>query len=352
MLNLTDIEHILSYYDLGELYGVTQSSRGFVNETAFIQTSSGRYVVRRNHRRLGVFNHRYRHALIRRLVEHDFPTPAIMPTRDGDTLLRLDNRFYEIVEFVNGSDYDAKNLRQLDSVGTTLAQYHTIVQNWRVPPDDTPPRYLPQNMMGHIEHLLVRDVMSELYFPLTWYADRTAQLRTSLTEDQYARLPQCVIHGDIHRDNLLFEGDRVVALIDFDQATWDSRIADLADALVGFASARVPSSQMSSWGVFTGPLDVDLSTRLITAYARVMPLTPIELDALPTMIETLWMQAELGRVLSTPEGAPDYHESVLNQGKELSAWMGDHKAQLLSRWNDIHSSVPLGKDRYSPALAA
>ncbi len=354
MLTLIDIEQILTFYDLGELYGVTQAYRGFVNETAFINTSAGRFVVRRNHRRLSEAAHLYRHALINRLVANDFPTPALVPTRNGETLLRLDGRLHEILTFVQGTDYAPQRPQQLASIGKTLAHYHQIVRDMPPPLEEPTLRYSPMNAMALIETLLVRDIMGELYVPLSWYSKRTAQLRQTLSEKLYLSLPHCVIHGDIHRDNILFANDDVLALLDFDQTTWDARLVDIADALVAFATATDKSGKMM-WGLFQGPLDEEQSTRFIAAYAEVAPLTPGEITALPVMVELLWLQGELGRVISTPEGAPDYHQSVLDQGQMLSEWMEQHRKQLIARWNKVNEEAvgePLGKAIREPALAA
>lgn len=355
MLTLIDIERILTFYDLGKLYGVTQAYRGFVNETAFIQTSTGRYVVRRNHRRLSEAAQRYRHTLISRLVEHDFPTAALIPTHESDTLLKLDGRLHEIMTYVHGTDYDPNHHQQLASIGETLAQYHQIVESMSPPPDGTPPRYTPMNAMALIETLLVRDVMGELYTSLAWYSRRAAQLRTTLSESLYESLPHTVIHGDIHRDNILFTNDEVLALLDYDQATWDARIVDIADALVAFTTTTDKSGKMM-WGLFQGPLDEEQATRFVEAYTTVFPLTAAEVTALPAVVELLWLQGELGRVISTPEGAPDYHLSVLEQGQILSEWMEQNSKRLIARWKKVNADLdvgePLGKVVLEPALAA
>ncbi len=353
MLSLTDIEHILTFYALGKLYGVTQAYRGFVNETAFIQTSAGRFVVRRNHRRLSESAHRYRHALINCLVEHAFPTPALVPTNTGDTLLHLDGRLHEIMTYVHGSDYDPQRPQQLTHIGATLAQYHRIVQHFPPPAENPGTRYSASNIMALTEKLIMNDIMGDLYEPLTWYSNRAAQLRTMLKDKEYATLPHLVIHGDIHRDNLLFEHDHVVALLDFDQAAYDARIVDIADALVAFASTK-PTNSPISWGLFQGPLDEKQAVRFVSAYARVFPLTSAEITALPVVLEALWLQGELGRVISTPEGAPDYHQSVLDQGRDLSLWMQAHSKQLTMQWNDVNIQAEMEgqKNELEPALAA
>gem|GEM_PF-4412568 len=53
MLTHDEISRVLAHYDVGELRSVRAAGRGMINETAFIETSVGRFVIRRNRR---VFN--------------------------------------------------------------------------------------------------------------------------------------------------------------------------------------------------------------------------------------------------------------------------------------------------------
>lgn len=335
MLLPLDIGRVLQHYNLGNLESASKAFHGFVNETAFVKTSQGRFVMRRNHRRLSEEVHRYRHALMARLRERGFPTPAPIPTKDGETLLVLDGRSYEVTPFIEAQDYDPNRPAQLLSVGETLAHYHRAVKDFPPPPGDTGvPRYSGQDVMALSERLLERDIMGDLYDMLMWYDLRAAKLR-NITGSHYASLPHVVIHGDVHRDNFLFHDDTVVALLDFDQAAWDARIADIADLIVGFATDCTATTNVITWGVYKGPIAVECATDMLAAYHAVAPLTEAEVALLPTLIELLWLQGELGRVFSTPEGAPDYHQSVLDQGRWLSEWMQDHSDYLVSRWNNL-----------------
>lgn len=346
MLTTSHIERLLTFYDLGKLQRVTQAYHGNVNETAFIQTSRGHFVVRRNQQRLNDATHRYRHNLINRLNERGFPAPMLIPTRDGATLLRLDGRLYEVQAYIDGKDYDPDRPQQLVSIGTTLAAYHAAVQGFALPPDQAQPRYSSRSIMALTERLIECDVMGDLSASLAWYDARAAQLRAALPSASYVRLPHCVIHGDMHSGNLRFVGDRVVALLDYDQVAWDARIVDLADALVSFATTRDSTNQLM-WGTFSGPLDETRAARLITGYTSVSPLTPAEIAALPTLVELLWLQGELARVASTLEGSPDYHLDILHQGRWLSKWMREHGERMADHWAELNiatvkpASVPL-----------
>lgn len=336
MLIPIDIVRVLSHYDLGSLKDMTRAHHGYVNETVFVETTRGRFAIRRNHRRYSEETLRYHHKLIKWLCKRGFAVPCMLPARDGDTLLTLDGRTYEVMPMIDGNDYNPGHPQQLTSIGETLARYHHTIDGFPSPPadNDYEIRYSPQNIMALTECLLERDIMGELYDDLMWYDMRAAHLRSVISDEAYAKLPHVVIHGDVHRDNFLFVNDEVVALLDYDQATWDARICDLADALVGFATAHVDTKTIT-WGVYKGPLDIEQATQIVAAYHAITPLTAQEIAVLPLMVEMIWLQGELGRVVSTPEGAPDYHLNVLEQGRKLSKWMEEHTELLISRWANL-----------------
>lgn len=330
MLTSSDIARVLSCYDLGATEGLAATGHGFVNETALVATQRGRFVVRRNHRRFSLAAHRYRHALIEWLCRSGVPTAPLVATRQGDTLLLLDGRAYEVQLYLDGRDYDPASPAQAAAVGEALAAYHRAARSFPQRPDDAEPRYVPGVLNGLVERLLERDVMGELHEPLAWYSERAARLRARLSDEAYAALPHLPIHGDVHADNFRFVGDRVSGLLDFDQVAWDARVVDLADALVAFATAA-GGAEAQGWGVFRGPLDEPRAASLLGAYGAVAPMSTAEAEALPVVLEVLWLRGELGRVLSTPEGAPDYHLEVLAQGCRLVAWLEDHAAALRVR---------------------
>lgn len=57
-------------------------------------------------------------------------------------------------------------------------------------------------------------------------------------------------------------------------------------------------------------------------------MSAAERAALPVLVETVWLQGNLRRVLLTSEAEPDYHLEVLEQGRWLSGWLAAGRAAL------------------------
>ncbi len=324
MLTQHDVERALQSYDLGTVRSARAASHGVVNETAFAETSAGRYVVRRNQRKLGRASLELRHRLLGWLRAHGFPAPRLIPARSGENAVELDGRLFEVFTFIDGDEFNPDRSAHLVGTGTVLARYHDAIAGFPDPPADQGPRYSTSSLPGLIERVMQRDMMGDLTEPLNWYDRRAVDLRKALPDTGYMALPQVLIHGDVHRDNLIFRGDTVAALIDFDQVTSDARIVDLADALVDFAVGAAPPDWYP-WGVYAGPLDADRARNLLLGYCQVNPLTPAERTALLVIVEVIWLQGNLRRVLMTLDAEPDYHLEVLGQGRRLSTWLQENR---------------------------
>ena len=327
MLTHDDIERLLSNYDLGTLRSIRPASHGLVNETIFVETSRGRYVVRRNQHKIGRASILLRHRLLTWLRARGFPAPRLIAARSGETALELDGRIFELCTFIDGDEFNPDRPAHLVGTGTLLARYHDAVVGFPSPPPSQGPRYAPLSLHGLIERVMQRDVMGDLIELLSWYDRRAADLQRLLPEHAYAALPSLLIHGDMHRDNLIFRGDTVVALIDFDQVTIDARLVDLADALVDFAVGR-PPADWYPWGVYAGPLDATSVRALLNGYTQTLPLSSAEREALPVLVEVVWLQGNLRRILMTADADADYHLELLDHGRNLSLWLSERRSLL------------------------
>jgi homoserine kinase type II len=83
------------------------------------------------------------------------------------------------------------------------------------------------------------------------------------------------------------------------------------------------------WGVYRAPLDLERVRLFLRAYNAVVPLSRTEVQALPAMLEVIWLQGNLRRTLSTPDAEPEYHLELLGQGQWLAGWMDRHRDRIL-----------------------
>jgi len=126
---------------------------------------------------------------------------------------------------------------------------------------------------------------------------------------------QGIIHGDLFRDNVLWDDGRITAILDFEQASAGSLVYDLAVCINDWC-----------WTIFPR---FDLAAALVAGYTRVRPLTSADRAALPIEIRAAAARFTLTRITDV------YLARVDNPEKDFraflarcEAWRGPALGQL------------------------
>ena len=126
-----ELVRVLGYYGLGELRTARRIERGFVNENWVVETSWGRYFLKRRHPDLRQPDLiRAQHDLMRRLRRAGFPAPIVVSTAMGEDFLVLDEEFYEFYDYIEGEPYDHDRPEHLAAAARMLGRYHTCVEGF------------------------------------------------------------------------------------------------------------------------------------------------------------------------------------------------------------------------------
>ena len=272
-----ELKRVLGHYDFGELTTAHRVEHGFVNENWVVETTSGKYFLKRRHpdlRNLDLVC--AQHALTMHLRQLGFPAPAILPRVSGETLLVLDGELYEIQEYISGTPYDHTRAPHFRAAAAMLAVYHLCVQDFADQRLCDPGRLYCPTLLGANLSILAANwklgqdtILVQLVKELESHAADLASCLTPCEE-----LPQLIIHGDFHAANLLFKGDCVVGVLDYDKARWQPRVVELAEALIYFASPRPGHMK---YLVYPGFLEWDKFTCFLQDYARVIRFGEMEL---------------------------------------------------------------------------
>ncbi len=299
-----ELKRVLGCYGLGELRRARRVERGFVNENWVIETTRGRYFLKRRHReQRDSALIRAQHSLIKHLRRSEFPAPTILLTTDGETLLILDGEFYEIQEYIDGVPYEHTNEGHFRAAAAMLGRYHACAQDFvprtlRRSGDLYGPEILATNLTHLTEAWSLRrdETLREILGQLESHA-ADLKVRFGLHGD----LPRFVVHGDYYGGNLLIRNDRIVGVVDYDKASWQPRIAELAEALIYFAS---PWHGHLKHLVYHGFLQWDNFASFLRYYAEAVGsdresrvlLRETEVRSLPDYIRCIWLAMSLQRL--------------------------------------------------------
>ena len=126
-----------------------------------------------------------------------------------------------------------------------------------------------------------------------------------------------IIHGDLFRDNVLWEAGRVVAILDFEQASGGSLAYDLAVCL-------------NDW-CWSGAVRLELAAALLAGYQRVRPLTAADRAALVVEVRAAAARFTITRITDVylarlPNPEKDFRAFLAR----CDAWRGPALGQLSS----------------------
>ncbi len=293
----SELEQVLRYYPLGSLTDARRLQQGSVNENWVATTSRGRFFVKRRH---PSYHHegliRAQHALIEHLRRQGFPAPRLVKTLADETILVLEGQWYEIQEFIDGEPYDHDRPAHLEQAAITLGMYHHGVRGFGARAfRSLPDLYSPATANELLQRLIHEGRPDR--DPSSSDAARRLQAEVHDLADHFGRHPtppRLVIHGDYYADNLIFSGDRIVGVVDYDRARLEPRVAELAEALIYFAS---PQTSHLKHLVYPGFLEWEPFHRFLQSYGEVVPLRGEEARALPDYVGAIWLSWSLRRLL-------------------------------------------------------
>ena len=294
----------LADYALGTLETLEGIAEGVQNSNFFLTTTLGHYV-------LTIFEQVARDEvpfyiqLMAHLAARGIPCPAPVANRHKASITDLGGKPAVIVSRLPGRSESSPNLTQCAAIGAMLADLHRSAQSYRGAQAHQRDTAWCVRIAAQIEPHL--------------NADDAALLRDEVRHQQQGRpddLPRGVIHADLFRDNVLFEGERVSGLLDFYFAGVDDLLFDLAVTVNDWCTTPA------------GALDGERSRALLAAYDARRPLLDSERLAWPTMLRAaalrFWLSRLHDRYLPRPGDLvvrrdPDAYRAILRARRATGA---------------------------------
>ena len=221
-LQESDIREIASSYDLA-VVDYEPITAGAANSNYLVREQQASYV-------LTVFEDAtlaltVEHGrLLSLLKEYAFPSPRPLLAVNGEIAIAHNDKPVMVKQYVAGRVVPYPDETMLYQVGMAMAKLHQVP--WPDFLSDRRPygaRKLPSIQGQKID---------------TEYEDWIAKRLSYLEQQKPQGLPRGSIHGDIFYDNVLFEGTRLTAIIDFEDAACDDKVFDLGMGIVGLCRKR------------------------------------------------------------------------------------------------------------------
>lgn len=283
-LDFDDIHTLIQPYGIGDLISFSGVSAGLENTNYAITTSSNHLAGEYGHDQQG----EYFLTIFEELPENDLPfhlsfletlgqhtIPVSIPVRDydGKSIQLVAGKPAVLCPRLTGHHPSRPTEVQCERMGAMLASIHHIGESVDYDKGGIRDIHWLKAVYARVKPELSPEEQSTCEEILAEY--------TQLYEA--ATLPQTILHGDLFRDNALFDGDTITGVIDFFSAGKGFALYDIA------VSAN-------DWCIKSGRLDQTKLTAFIKGYESVRELTSEEKANWPLMLKLTALRFWLSRI--------------------------------------------------------
>ena len=271
-----ELETFLAPYGLGRLLDFQGIAAGSENTNYFISLEKGEYVLTLVERG-PVDEMPFFIQLLDVLHDADLPVPYALRTLDGQALRELKGKPALLQPRLAGKHIREANAQHCAQVGELLGHLHVATRG----------KVLERKTDRGLDWMLAEG--PALKKDLTTDAARLLQLALDEISERKAQilaLPRANLHGDLFRDNAMFEGTHLTGLIDFYNACSGPMLYDVAIALNDWCADDA------------GQIDAPRARALLGAYAALRPFTASEAELWPTLLRVACVRFWLSRLIA------------------------------------------------------
>lgn len=224
-------------YDLGDV-GLPRPLEGAHqrrHRKMVVETSKGVFLAKTYTRSLVVIDSlNFQHRLSEHLFANGLPVARIQKAKSGKGYVEVDDWVLELQEFVKGEPMTL-TLKTLEISAKALGKFHTVCYGLPAPPRDVNmwrfsevPMDIFMSFFNMAREEKDESSLKPYYRYLVEFIQRSAQ---ELSIEKRSEFEVGLIHGDWHGANLLFSGEKLLAIIDLEFAGQGCYLEDISYAI-------------------------------------------------------------------------------------------------------------------------
>jgi homoserine kinase type II len=222
-LDMTAVEGLARRFGIEDVTGFSVMDGGSENTNYCVETHSGKYVLTLCDQKS------LKHAtnlasLLIYLTDHGIRTSRVVVPLEGPIVILHDQNPVMLKRHVDGDITPNLTGSLLVQLGEEMARLHEIPAPSYLPRSFPYGRsYFPEVIDSNLDHAYI-----------DWLSEKNSYLQKRIPQN----LPMTLIHGDVFFDNLIVQGDQLMAIIDFEEACHYYRSFDLGMVIVGACRDR------------------------------------------------------------------------------------------------------------------
>ncbi|HLD49794.1 MAG TPA: phosphotransferase, partial [bacterium] len=367
-VDLEAAPEVLKHYSIGTVKKIGPASFGLGEhgKALLVESDQGKYILKPLTTALYpelIDGARYEVSVVNELVRKGFPAAPLVATTKAKTASKEDRflveasngKVYLLYRFIEGKSvsHEEMNRPQFNAFVDTLASFHQTLSAFKPAGKRSRPSItdfkVQKERLDQLKALLLRKQANaktplsrgEKFFleQVDFILDQLSVLNLNLPPPVYKKLPKAKIDGDYHPGNAVFQGNRVLAVFDWDHLREEARIYDFFNEIF----PNITSDKR---------FNVPALLRAVTRYEKTQPLNKAEKETLPEMARLKFL--DLATWIVRPEKISERHQydlssippleqaiAILDRNDHVFAWFQDNLTVL----KDIDQQIRKGSFR-------
>lgn len=313
-LTENDARALAREFGAGEVSALRRVAAGTINANYALSTASGAYFLRVNEGK-GEDEVRWEAELVWALERAGVPVVAPLPAARGEPFARWGSALVSLFPWRPGEHRGRGEVSEGDARALGLALAHLHEAGLPLAPRfERRGIYTFEDIVRRFERIRERrdpaldPAVEAIAEEIPWLRQREAVR---------AAAPTGVIHGDLFRDNVLFRGRELEALLDFEQASTGSLAYDLAVCI-------------NAW-CWDEDVEIELARALVSGYRAGRGLEDASRQALYPELRAAAMRFTVTRITDV------YLRGADNPEKDFRRYL-----RRLERWRELGPEVVEG----------
>ena len=290
-LSPTELAHIVAQYPIGTSLKLEEIPGGFGNSNFKLTTTDGEFLLKICDEK-DTAELTMQISLLEHLYQHAYPTVYPILTKAEQPLIHETFGSVMLYPFLRGTQ-PSPSPKILAQLGAALAKLHGV----------PPIAGLPRFAMGISQMRPFFQEVRDTEFAAHPFVESLKSELETMEPQLRTPLPMGILHGDLFLDNTLFDGDKMVAILDFEEGCYDTLLLDVGMTIIG--CCYTPEHR----------LKLKAAQGFLEAYNAIRPLTDSEWQHLDCFVHYAALSIAFWRFRQFNIRRPDAHRA--NTYKEM-----------------------------------
>lgn len=279
-----NLNKILNNWSLPKVTKIKKAKKGNVNHNWIIETKKKKFVLRKVHQDYKPKNLEFELNYLDKLKEKlPCSVPHPIKTKNLKNFIINKEGLFWLYEYIEGIQKSKYGRKELSEIARITAKYHLVLEKLNLDNKVNELKsYNKKNMQKEFSQYLRKIPKNKNKERVIFLknAKNLLEILDNLDESSYNSLNKYPIHRDLNPENLLWEKEKITAIIDFDNVSHvkDALIRDLAVIMQYFCSDKNRNFILKK------------AKFLLNEYIRYKPLTKKEIKIIPDLLISTYIE--------------------------------------------------------------